>query len=253
VHAGLQASLAVGLELPTFTEGQQAAASQAVAQFFEETTGSATLLVGVNMVRPTVVSVNLQSITHAAVAASASSDTAKLMQPSTHSKDLQLLVDGAAAKHHETEQGSARSGGNDDIQPQPAAAAASNKSSIGRVIALATLTGVGDVGEALSVAKAMHQICPELLGKGISFTAKGNTCGRQLLDQYQEVLPALAGQVKAANISGKHQQGNAAAEKFVTAVVLPLEVSCGCHCRCASATTRPHSKHSAGIESCGLL
>eukprot|EP00775_Hariotina_reticulata_P009111 gene9111-9280_t len=150
--------------------------------------------------------------------------TRALLASIAHAAAEQLSV--PLWQHHETELGSARPGGIDDIQPQvaqSAAAAASNKSSSGRVIALATLTGVGDVGEALSVARAMHQICPELLGKGISFNAKGNSCGKQLLDQYQEVLPALAGQGKAANVNMKHQQGNAAAEKFVTAVVLPLE------------------------------
>jgi hypothetical protein len=132
VQVELSASLAAGLQLPAPTLQQQPAASQAVAEFLEEisSTGSPSVLVGVDLVRP----------------------AGDMMGPATGS---------------------------------------TSGSSGEAVIAIGSISGLGDVTQSLRIASAMQRQCPELFIRGTAFNGADSACAALLAEGY---LPALAGQ-----------------------------------------------------------
>jgi hypothetical protein len=133
VQVELSASLAAGLQLPAPTLQQQPAASQAVAVFLEtiSSTGSPSVLVGVDLVRP----------------------AGDMTGPTTGS------------------------------------------SSSAAVIAIGSISGLGDVTHSLRIASAMQRQCPELFVRGAAFTEADSACAALLAKGY---LPALAGQDSSA-------------------------------------------------------
>ncbi|WIA32631.1 hypothetical protein OEZ86_003434 [Tetradesmus obliquus] len=75
----------------------------------------------------------------------------------------------------------------DMMGPAPAS---SNASSNAAVIAIGSISGVGDVTQSLRIANAMQRQCPELFIRGTAFTAADSACAALLAARY---LPALAG------------------------------------------------------------
>jgi hypothetical protein len=132
VQVELSASLAAGLQLPAPTLQQQPATSQAVAEFLEEisSTGSPSVLVGVDLVRPA----------------------------------------------------------GDTMGPPSGSTTSSNGEA---VIAIGSISGLGDVTQSLRIASAMQRQCPELFIRGTAFNGADSACAALLAKGY---LPALAGQ-----------------------------------------------------------
>jgi hypothetical protein len=67
----------------------------------------------------------------------------------------------------------------------------SSSSSGEAVIAIGSISGLGDVTQSLRIASAMQRQCPELFIRGTAFTGAHSACVALLAEAY---LPALAGQ-----------------------------------------------------------
>lgn len=69
------------------------------------------------------------------------------------------------------------------------------------VIAVGSISALGDMSQTLAIAAAMQQQCPELSVKGLTFSAEGSECAELLMQYY---LSALDSSAVAVNSSSTH-------------------------------------------------
>jgi hypothetical protein len=105
----------------------------------------------------------------------------------------------------------------DMMGPAPAANDGSNNNSSRSresIIALGSISGLGEVTQSLRIASAMQRLCPELFIRGAAFTAADSPCAALLAARY---MPALA----VAQVGSSQPPPAAAAAGNATASTTP--------------------------------